>query len=55
MADGHAIDTSTVGDHTFTVIATDKAGNVASVTHHYHVHYAWSGFFNQVANSSTNS
>jgi hypothetical protein len=34
---GQPIDTSTVGEHAFTVTARDKAGNVASVTHHYEV------------------
>ena len=45
VANGHAIDTSTVGDHTFTVTATDKAGNTTTVNRSYHVHYAWQGFF----------
>src|SRR3954470_8066871 len=40
VAFGHAIDTSTVGSHTFTVTATDKAGNVTTVNRSYHVHYA---------------
>lgn len=34
---GWPIDTTTVGDHTFTVTATDNAGNTATVTHHYTV------------------
>ncbi|HXZ56039.1 MAG TPA: M1 family aminopeptidase [Gaiellaceae bacterium] len=34
---GSPIDTSTAGQHTFTVTATDRAGNVTSVTHHYSV------------------
>jgi hypothetical protein len=34
---GSPIDTSSVGDHTFTVTATDNAGNVQAVTTHYHV------------------
>jgi Peptidase family M1 domain/Chitobiase/beta-hexosaminidase C-terminal domain len=37
VASGHAIDTSSVGDHTFTVTGTDKAGNVTTVVHSYHV------------------
>jgi alpha-tubulin suppressor-like RCC1 family protein len=53
VANGHAIDTATVGDHTFTVTATDTAGNATTVTHHYHVHYAFTGFFSPVTNSST--
>jgi lysophospholipase L1-like esterase len=34
---GEPIDTSTLGEHTFTVTATDRAGNVAEVTHTYSV------------------
>lgn len=34
---GTPIDTSTVGDHDFTVTATDRAGNTAQVTHTYTV------------------
>jgi hypothetical protein len=34
---GTPFDTSTAGDHTFTVTATDKAGNTTTVTHHYTV------------------
>ena len=36
-ANGTAIDTSTIGPHSFTVDATDNAGNPASVTHNYTV------------------
>lgn len=36
-ADGQTIDTSTLGPHTFTVTATDRAGNTSSVTHSYTV------------------
>ena len=43
VANGHAIDTSTVGDHTFTVSGTDVAGNVTTVVHHYHVRHAGQG------------
>src|SRR3954468_907690 len=53
VAKGHAIDTSTVGSHTFTVTATDKAGNVTTVNRSYHVHYAWQGFFAPITNSSS--
>ena len=49
---GSPIDTSTVGDHTFTVTATDVAGNVTTVTHTYRVHYAFTGFYAPVGNSS---
>jgi lysophospholipase L1-like esterase len=34
---GEPIDTSTLGEHDFTVRATDRAGNVAEVTHSYTV------------------
>jgi lysophospholipase L1-like esterase len=34
---GELIDTSTLGEHEFTVTATDRAGNVAEVTHSYTV------------------
>ena len=37
VANGANLDTSTIGDHTFTVTGTDKAGNVTAVTHHYTV------------------
>lgn len=37
--DGEPIDTSSVGDHIFTVTAADLAGNTASVSHTYSVRY----------------
>ena len=37
VADGSPLDTSTLGQHLFTVEATDNAGNSASVTHLYTV------------------
>ncbi len=37
VGSGSLIDTSTQGDHTFTVTATDNAGNIGAVTHHYSV------------------
>jgi Domain of unknown function DUF11 len=37
VASGSPIDTSTAGDHTFTVVATDKAGETTTVTRHYSV------------------
>jgi hypothetical protein len=49
---GSAINTSTVGDHTFSVTATDKAGNSRTVTSHYHVRYAFQGFFSPVTSNS---
>jgi hypothetical protein len=39
-ADGAALDTSSPGTHLFTVVATDNAGNDASVTHAYEVEAA---------------
>jgi hypothetical protein len=50
VPNGGALDTSTPGDHTLTVTATDKAGNVTVVTRTYHVRYAWAGFIG-VANT----
>ena len=37
VGDGQAIDTATVGPKTFTVTATDHAGNTSAVTRHYTV------------------
>jgi hypothetical protein len=37
VANGAAVDTSTLGDHTFTVQATDRAGNTGSKTVNYRV------------------
>jgi photosystem II stability/assembly factor-like uncharacterized protein len=51
---GSPLDTSTVGTHTFTVTATDKAGNQTVVTRSYHVHYAWKGFISPVSNTALN-
>jgi hypothetical protein len=53
VPNGSPIDTSTVGDHTFTVTGTDMAGNVTTVTHHYSVRYPFKGFLSPVTNSST--
>jgi hypothetical protein len=50
---GSPIDTSTVGNHTFTVTATDRAGNTRTLTRSYHVHYAWAGFFAPVTNTGS--
>jgi hypothetical protein len=51
VANGSNLDTSTVGDHSFAVTGTDKAGNVTVVTHHYQVVYTWNGFFSPVTNT----
>jgi hypothetical protein len=53
VANGAPLDTSTVGDHTFTVTATDVAGNVTVSTVHYQVVYTWNGFFAPVTNTET--
>jgi hypothetical protein len=37
VADGAAFDTGTSGNHTFSVLATDVAGNTRSVSHTYYV------------------
>jgi hypothetical protein len=50
---GDPIDTSTVGEHTFTVDAADNAGNTAQTIHHYFVHYAFNGFRSPVDNLPT--
>jgi len=52
VPNGSNIDTSTVGDHTFTVTGKDKAGHVVVVTHHYQVRYAFQGFFSPITNTS---
>ncbi|MFN2588935.1 MAG: PxKF domain-containing protein [Actinomycetota bacterium] len=44
-ADSGVLHTSTPGGHTFTVRATDVAGNAATATIHYSVHYNFDGFF----------
>jgi hypothetical protein len=41
---GSQLDTTTVGAHTFTVTAYDRAGNVARTTHGYSVIYDFGGF-----------
>ena len=43
VASGETVDTSTVGERTFTVTATDLAGNKAEVTVTYHVEYGFNG------------
>ena len=54
VADGAAIDTSTLGAHAFTVDASDTEGNTGSATTHYTVVYDWHGFFQPVANDVLN-
>jgi len=51
VAKGSAIDTSTVGQHTFTVDAADNAGNQANATVHYTVEDKVLGFFSPVPGS----
>jgi Tol biopolymer transport system component len=46
---GAAVDTARVGGRTFTVTATDGAGNTARATSSYAVIYDFSGFFSPVA------
>ena len=50
VASGAPIATGSVGPHTFTVNASDLAGNTASVTVTYFVVYAFAGFFPPVDN-----
>lgn len=50
VADGLPIDTSSIGAKSFTVHATDGAGNTASVTHTYTVGFVFTGFFAPVDN-----
>jgi hypothetical protein len=47
VANGAAIDTS-FGSHSYTVNATDNAGNAATVTHNYGVSYYFVGWFQPV-------
>jgi sugar lactone lactonase YvrE len=44
VASGAALDTGAPGQHTFTVSATDAAGNSATKTHTYVVGYVFDGF-----------
>jgi DNA-binding beta-propeller fold protein YncE len=48
VADGEAIDTGSVGEHDFTVVARDGAGNEERITHRYRVVYPFEGFFGPV-------
>jgi hypothetical protein len=53
VASGSAIDTASAGTKTFTVDATDNAGNTGSLTHHYSVNYNFTGFLAPVNNPPT--
>jgi hypothetical protein len=57
VGNGAAIDTTTLGTHTFTVNATDNAGNPASVSHQYTVvsPYNFTGLFSTVSNPGPNN
>ena len=47
---GGNVDTASIGQKTFAVEATDRAGNVASESHNYSVVYDFGGFFSPVDN-----
>jgi hypothetical protein len=49
LPNGAQLDTSTVGAHTFTVTAYDRAGNVGRTTHSYSVVYDFAGFASPAA------
>jgi len=53
VPNGSPIDTGSVGARTFTVNASDNAGNFTALTHHYSVVYNFSGFFQPVDNLPT--
>jgi hypothetical protein len=50
VANGALIDTARVGTRSFSVTGTDKAGNSATVSHNYHVVYAFNGFLRPIDN-----
>jgi hypothetical protein len=50
VVDGAAIDTATVGAKTFTVTATDSAGNSTTATRSYSVTYSFIGFQQPIDN-----
>ena len=50
VADGAPVDTSTVGEHEFTVHAADRAGNTSAATARYQVIYDFDGFLWPVRN-----
>ena len=49
VANGGALDTTTVGVKSLLVNASDNAGNVGSAASNYAVHYLFSGFTNPAA------
>jgi hypothetical protein len=53
VADGAALNTGTVGSHSFTVNAADNAGNTNSVARSYTVIYPFAGFFAPIDNPVT--
>ena len=53
VANGIRINTSTVGTKTFTVTATDRAGNSTTKSVTYSVIYAFNGFLGSIANPPT--
>jgi len=50
VANGANVPTTSIGDKTFTVTATDFAGHTTTVTHTYKVIFAFDGFFQPVDN-----
>jgi hypothetical protein len=53
VANGANVPTTSIGDKTFTVTATDFAGHTTTVSHTYKVIFAFDGFFQPVDNLPT--